>query len=180
LAALNCPPVVLETHAGFGRIYGRCYSHVETGVALELSNERCEKLAATRPSWAVYQVEAEAALKAGAGRHLEINFVDFDPYGDPWPYIDAFLTSDRPKPSKLVLVVNDGMRQALRIDGGYRWNSLGYMTARFGHLYRPYLDVVRVAMTEKAEAVGYKVKRWAAYNTGHMDLMTHYAAVLER
>lgn len=54
------------------------------------------------------------------------------------------------------------------------------MVAKYGNKLAPiYLDVCRELLSEKAAHRGYKITRWAGYYCGHMDQMTHYAAVLE-
>ena len=47
-------PVVMETHGGYGKLYGMCYSHLEQGVVFEKRPERSAKLAMQRPGLAVY------------------------------------------------------------------------------------------------------------------------------
>jgi hypothetical protein len=175
-------PVILETHAGAGKIFGRCYSFVQDGIAFETDVDKVSMVARQRPTWAVYQADCESALAAGAGDHLTVNYVDLDPYGQPWPAIDGFWQSQRPRASRVVMVVNDGLRQKVRINGGWDVESLEHKVEKYGNrLYAIYLQVAEELMREKAAAVGYKLTRWRGYYTGAMGGdMTHYAAVFER
>jgi hypothetical protein len=174
-------PVVLETHAGFGKLFGACYSDVREGMAFEMKPEKAAMVAKQRPTWSVYESDCEKALALGVGDHLAVNFVDFDPYGQPWPAIDAFLESDRPRPARLVFVVNDGLRQKLQLNGGWDVESMREMVERFGNrLYSIYLDICQLLVKEKAARAGYRLSRWNGYYCGHGNAMTHYAAVLDR
>lgn len=175
-------PVVMETHGGWGRIFECCYRQLPTGVVFEKLPEKAARLAAQRPTWAVYEADVVRALASGVGAHLPVNFLDLDPYGEPWPAIAAFFSSARPFAPRLALVVNDGLRQKLRMNGGWHVASLERAVARRGNaaLYRDYLDVCRELVAEQAAKAGYAIKRWAGYYCGAHQNMTHYAAVLER
>jgi len=110
-----------------------------------------------------------------------VNFLDLDPYGEPWPVREAFFLSQRTFPKRLVMVVNDGLRRKLHMGGGRNVASLEALVRRWGNarLYKNYLQICREPVQEKAAVSGYGLKRWAGYycSGGHM---THYAAVLER
>lgn len=175
-------PVVLETHGGVGAIYARCYQSVAEGVVFETDASKAEYLARQRPAWAVYEADCVQALADGIGNHLPINFVDIDPYGEPWPVIDAFLFSDRDFPSSLAIAVNDGLRQKLKISGGWDVYSMGAMVAKYGaaHISAHYLEICRELLTNKAAQRIATLRRWAGYYCGHTDQMTHYAAIFER
>ncbi len=172
----------METHGGFGRVYLDCYARAAGGVVFEKDPARCDVLARQRPHWAVYQNDCVSALGAGAGAHLVINFLDVDPYGDPWPTISAFFMSDRPRAELVVVAVNDGLRQKLKMNGGWDVASLAEMVARYGSaaMYRRYTQICAELMEEKALQAGYRLERWGAYYTGHAQQMTHYGAVLVR
>jgi hypothetical protein len=175
-------PVVMETHGGYGKLYDRCYSHVVDGVVFEKRPEKSAKLAKQRPGWAVYESDCLMALRAGVGSHLPVNFLDLDPYGEPWPVMDAFFESKRPKPDRLVMVVNDGLRQKLKMNGGWTVGSLQGVVDRMGNggLYEKYLEVCQALVKEKAAKAGYVLRRWTGYYAGFAGQMTHYAAVLVR
>lgn len=181
LRELAAPPVVMETHGGAGALYRACYSQISRGVVFEKDPAKCDLLARQRPGWAVYETNVEGALAAGAGAHLEINVLDLDPYGEPWPALRAFMESERPRAARLWLVVNDGLRQKVRMGGAWSCASLQPAVARFGNnLHDCYLDVCRWMIAETTEAVGYALRRFQGYYTGHGDQMTHYAALLEQ
>lgn len=174
-------PVVMETHGGVGALYRACYSRVRQGIVFETTERKAELLAGQRPSWSVYQSDSTKALTAGAGAHLEINLLDLDPYGEPWPTIGAFFQSDRPRAPKLWIVVNDGLRQKIQLGGASKVRSLQSMVTKHGNnLYGCYLEICRELMAEHAKAAGYEVRRFRGYYCGHANGMTHYAALLEQ
>lgn len=172
----------METHGGRGAIYFRCYAHIADGIVFEKDPAKTEVLAKQRPTWSVYECDCEMAIRAGAGYHLPVNFVDFDPYGEPWPALDAYFESEREFPPVLAIAVNDGLRQKVKMNGGWDVESLQQIVAHVGArgMYEHYLDVCRELLTEKASQRGYKLERWAGYYCGHADQMTHYGAVLTR
>jgi hypothetical protein len=174
--------VIMETNGGYGRLYLRCYRHMESGVVFEKQPDKAEALARQRPGWAVYETDCVRALRAGVGGHLAVNFLDLDPYGEPWPVLDAFLESERPRADKLVVVVNDGLRQKLKMGSGWSVKSLRSVAQKKGNLalYSEYLQICRELVTEKAGRLDYRLSRWIGYYCGFGQQMTHYAAVLER
>jgi hypothetical protein len=171
-------PIVLETHAGMGKLFARCYSFVKAGVAFENDPEKIMTVARQRPSWAVYEADCEKSIAAGVGDHLTINFVDFDPYGQPWPVIEGFWKSKRPRPSKIVMVVNDGLRQKLQINGGWDVESMRGSVEKYGNrLYPIYLKVAKELMGKLAAEAGYKDDPLDRLLHRSRNAMTHYAAV---
>lgn len=173
-------PVVLETHGGYGRLYDRCYRHVEQGVVFEKDPDKSAKLAQQRPTWAVYECDCEVALRAGVGSHLLVNFVDLDPYGEPWPIIDA-LFEGLQFGEKLYLVVNDGLRQRLKI-ASWEVKSMHGMVAKYGDraIYSNYLDICRELLEEKAGQRGYQLAGFTGYYCGYLGQMSHYAGMFIR
>jgi len=182
LTELGAPAIVMETHGGYGHIWQRCYREIPRGAVLEIRAEDAEALARQRPTWAVYQADCVNALAGGVGAHFKINFLDCDPWGEPWPVITAFFSSKRPFPKRLALVVNDGLRRKLKLGGAWTVGSLSDVVRRFGNgrIYRDYLAVCRILVAEKAALAGYRIIRWAGYYCGERQQMTHYAAILER
>lgn len=172
----------METHGGNGAIWARCYDELGPGVVMEKDPAKAAHLAKQRPTWAVYECDCEAALRANVGAHVAINFVDFDPYGDPWSVIDAYFRSQRPWPGQLAVAVNDGLRQKLKINGGWEVASITQAVLRHGNhnLYRNYVDICQEMLTEKAGQRGYTLTRWAGYYCGHDKNMTHYGAIFTR
>ena len=174
-------PVIMETHGGLGRLWKACYRSVKEGIVFEKHPVRAGWLALQRPTWAVYEADCVRALINGVGAHLVVNLLDVDPWGDPWPAIDAFFNSERPRADTLWVVVNDGLRQLMRRGGAWRARTLQPMVARYGNaLHGKYLQVCREMMEEKAGAGGYGLVSWAGYYCGHAKQMTHYLAELRR
>lgn len=175
-------PRVLETHAGKGVLWSRCYAHLPTGVAFEKDSGKAVKLAVQRPGWAIYQADSEKALVGGVGFHHRPNFFDLDPYGDPWPFVDVVLAGVASyRPPRVVFAVNDGLRQKLKAAGGWTVGSMAEVVRARGNdrLYAEYMDVCRDLFTQKAAAASYRLSRWTGYYCGHQGQMTHYAAVLD-
>lgn len=171
-------PVVMETHGGAGRIFKQCYSHLADGVVFEKEAKRAGLLGLQRPTWAVYEADCVSAISAGGGGHLAVNFVDVNPYGDPWPVIGAFFASERPRPERLVVVVNDGLRQAVKMNRAWWCESLQEMVSEYGNdLHDIYLEVCQELMRRKAAQAGYDLCRFNGYHCGHAKQMTHYLAV---
>jgi hypothetical protein len=174
-------PVILETHGGMGKLFARCYSFVKAGVVFETDPEKIMTLVRQRPNWAVYEADCEKAIAAGAADHLAVNFVDLDPYGQPWGVVDAFWKSKRPRPDKIVMVVNDGLRQGLQMKGGWDIESVQPAVEKYGNrLHSIYLQVAQEMMKDKAAEAGYKLKRWTGYYCGAHSNMSHYCAVFEK
>jgi len=175
-------PVILETHGGYGKLFDQCYRSVPAGVVFEKHPAKAAYLARQRPTWAVYEADCIRALADGVGSHLEVNFLDLDPYGEPWPAIDAFFTSDRPFPVRLIVVVNDGLRCKIRTGEGWAAKSLAEAVESRGNaaLHGEYLSICCEMLERKAERQGYHLKRWAGYYCGFQSHMTHYAAMFEK
>lgn len=173
-------PVVMETHGGYGRIFLECYSDVRQGVVFETDDKKALALAEQRPTWAVYQADCVAAISQGAGAHLPVNFLDVDPYGDPWPVIDAFFSSARPRPTDMIVCVNDGLRRNLKANGGWSIASLEGMVERYGNdlMFARYLDVCAELLQQKAASAKYTLNGFTGYYCGFSKQMTHYVARL--
>lgn len=171
----------METHGGIGQIYKQCYIGIEDGVVFEKDARKAVVLGRQRPTWAVYEADCVSAIEAGAGSHLPVNFLDVDPYGDPWPVIEAFFSSDRPRPNKMVVVVNDGLRQKIEMGGARDVGSLHGVVSQLGNdFHGVYLDVCQRLMIEKAVQAGFTLDRFAGYYCGHAKQMTHYLAILSK
>lgn len=165
----------METHAGAGKLFKACYASIADGVVIEKDRQRAEFLAWQRPEWGVYSGDAGLLLRAGVGKEWQINFLDCDPYGSPWPTLKAFFSSERNFMRPMAVVVNDGLRQKLKTGSGWQVKELQMFTERFGNhrLYDLYLDICKQMLKEIA--ANYEIDRWEGYYVGNM---THYAAVL--
>lgn len=143
---------------------------------------KVEVLARQRPTWAVYQGKSEASLEVGIGGHLLVNFLDVDPFGEPWPTIEAFFNSERPRAQTLALAVNDGLRQKLRLQAGWHVRSMRQAIEKWGNagLFDRYTEVCRWKVEQIAARQDYALTHWAAYYCGDQGDMTHYGAILER
>lgn len=178
LAQLADVPVVMETHGGVGDVWSAVYAHIETGVVFEKDPFRTPLLAQQRPSWSVYEADSAVALGNSAGSHLTINLLDVDPFGDPWPTLAAYFSSQRPFADHMVVVVNDGLRVAA---AGSAWKSdtLSPMVSKYGNqLWPHYLDICQELMSDVA--IGYTLRAFEGYYCGDKQKMTHYLAVLAR
>lgn len=174
-------PIIMETHAGIGDIYRAIYYPYERGIAMEKDGFKCEILAHQRPSWAVYQADSPLALTLGAGGHLGVNFLDVDPYGDSWPTIQAFFSSTRPFPRRMVLAVNDGLRQKIRTGGGWDSKTLQPVVRVMGNdLWHRYLDACRLLLGDAIKSNGYHITKFSGYYTGEGKKLTHFIALLEK
>lgn len=150
------------------------------GVVMEKDPEKCKTLAIQRPSWSVYECDCVAALTGGVGSHLPVNFLDVDPYGEPWPVIDAFFASDRLFPDTLAIAVNDGGLQFVKRGHGWKMPSIADRISKMGNsqAYDLYLDICQDSLKEKASHRGYTMARWAGYKA--TPDVAHYAAIFNR
>jgi len=180
LRAMTVPPVVMETHGGAGHLWRQCYSHVRDGIVFEQQPAKTAILAHQRPTWSVYEGDCIGALEAGAGRHLAVTFLDVDPYGEPWPVLEAFFTSERPRVPELQVVVNDGLRLRMALAGGaWSTDSLAPLVARYGNdLHDTYLACCEEFLAELSARAGYTLALFTGYYCGHNQAMTHYWATL--
>lgn len=163
-------------------MWERAYPDVVSGIVFEVDQTKAEVLCRQRPSWSVYQGRVEPALAEGAGAHLAVSLLDVDPYGEPWPTIEAFFTSERPRAPVVGIAVNDGLRQKLRLQGGWAVHSMRQAVEKWGNamLHTRYLEVCRWKVEQLAALQDYRLTHWTAYHCGALDDMTHYAAVLDR
>lgn len=181
LAVQGLAPVVMETHGGFGAVWDAVYRSVERGAVFEKEPKRCDALILQRPGWSVYQTDCELAIREGAGAHLSVNVLDVDPYGSAWPTLKAFFESERPRDSKLSVVVADGLRLVIQRGGIADMHGFEWFSHRFGNSpYSHYLECCQTAIREIAAARGYRLETWAGYYCGRNDQMTHWWAALRR
>jgi len=174
--------VILETHGGYGAIFDACYSQFEQGLVFETDEKKTSVLVRQRPTWAVYESDCVAGIRAGLGGDLPITILDCDPYGEPWPAINAFFSSKREFQPRMGVVVQDGLKQTLGLQGGWKVKSLAGVVEKFGNagLYDNYLQLCRILLEEKAAKAAYSLRRWTGYYCGAHQNITHYAAILER
>ncbi len=175
------PPVVLEAYGGYGAIWQRCYRDLPQGCVFEQQRHKGDVLCAQRPTWAVYVGDCAPALHAGAGAHLPVNVLDLDPYGDPWPALDAFCTSERPRPPVLAIAVHDGLLQYIRRFNGGAHSSLAAWVPRYGAegLADHYLEACQEQLRTTVAQAGYRLSHWAGMY-GRRTTTAHYLAVCVR
>jgi len=175
-------PLVMETHAGGGKLWRHCYREVPFGIAIDKNEGKAALLGRARPTWAVYETDSERALGEGLASMWPVNFLDVDPWGDPWPTLGGFFTSKRERPQELVVVVTDGLRQAAKMGIGWKIPALRRKVEQRGNaaLHDEYLQVCEEMLGELAKLAGYTVRKWTGYHTGHAGQMSHYGAVLAR
>lgn len=187
LAQRGITPIVLETHGGWGHMYADCYTHIAQGLVCEKNPQKAEKLMRQRGhKWGVFETDVNKALAAGLGNHLEVNFLDVDPYGDPWPTIDAFLESERTLPPVLMIAVNDGLRFLAQRQRGWTSKTLEPIVRKYGNsaLYERWHDICKEMFAERAQNAGYRVEGWTCYSPERSDYysghITHWAGLLLR
>lgn len=174
-------PVVMETHGGIGDLGATLYKDVVDGVVFEKESDRTLVLAHQRPSWAVYEGDCVNAIRLGAGAHLTVNLLDVDPYGDPWPAIQAFFGSTRPFAPRMVVVVNDGLRQKVRGGGAWDSSTLAPVVEIWGNnLWGRYLEACEWLMKQAADKAGYQVDLFEGYYTGVEKKLTHTLSILSQ
>ncbi len=82
----------------------------------------------------------------------------------------------------MAVVVNDGLRQKLKLGAGWHVHSMRETVKRVGNnrLYNEYLQIAQDLLKEQSARAGYVLKEWTGYYCGHGNDMSHYAAILER
>lgn len=182
LAKLETDPCVLETHGGTGELFLRCYADVREGAVFETDAKKAVTLLKQRPTWSVYESDCVWSLHNGVASHLEINFVDFDPYGMAWNGIQAFFESQRPRAEKLIIVVHDGVRSTLKRYGGARIGFFARIAEQIGEieLYQNYLSVCEEQLFEIVAKAGYKTQTFGGFYSKADSDQTHFFAELQR
>lgn len=171
------------THADDGVLVRQVYPDELVGIAFAETNDQADRLAIARPTWAVYSTNVDAALRRGLGRHLMVNVLDVDCDSNPWPTIEAFFDSDRPRPNQLAVVVSDRLRPRLRRNGAYSIPSMLPALERYrdsAAIDEHYIEVCQWNLARLAEPHGYTLEQWTAYHCDRRDDATHFAAVLCR
>lgn len=172
---------ILETNGGYGRIYERCYFDRPIGVVLEKEEDKALALARQRPTWRVYCANALPVLRAGIASDLPFAFIDLDPYGNAFEYLDALFLPGRRFADRVQLVVNDGYRQKTRIRSEWQTPWMAPIVDKYGVGVREfYLEVCRELVESRVSRVGFEVAHWVGWYCGMNDDMTHYWATLER
>lgn len=184
LRELGVEPVVLEAYGGWGALYDACYYDIPDGCVLESDPAKSVALAIQRPAWAVYEADTPVALSLGAGDHLRYTLADFDPYGDPYPAIQAFFSSRRPFAETMMLVVMDGLKWKTRSASGWQTETLAPLLQEglFSNhdLWGNYEQVAEALCLRSVEPAGYRVTAFHAYSAGVGQKLCHWIARLSR
>ena len=182
LAKLDVPPVILETHGGKGDLFRRCYADVETGLVFETDPAKAEKLVHQRPNWAVYETDCVWGLQNGVGGHLQVNFIDADPYGQAWHVLQAFFDSQRPRAEQVIVVVHDGVRKSLGRFGSLNMEIFAPIVEQIGELelHRKYLEVCEELLEDMASTAGYVVAGFGGFYSKRDKDQTHFFAELRK
>lgn len=104
----GAPSAVLECFIGEGALYQTCWRGAVAGVAMDMVADKVRAAAAERPHWLVACTEVEGAIQNGIGRYTPFDVVDVDAYGEPWPYVRAWMISRRLRARRTVIVCTDG------------------------------------------------------------------------
>ena len=172
------PPVILETHGGEGELYRACYTDVSEGVVFETDPAKAEVLVHQRPTWTVCQSDCVLGIASGVGDHLQINFIDADPYGAAWDVLEAFFASDRPFVEKMMLCVHDGLKGGLSRWGGKNYPYLHPILDKIGEAdaHKHYLEICRYLLPSIVGKAGYEVKRFGGFYSLANQNQTHFFA----
>lgn len=178
---LDKQPVIFETHGGLGELYTQCYQSVPRGYVVEKQEAKATVLSEQRPGWYVYQGEAEDAIAVGVGGTEEINFLDVDPYGSPWPVLELWFALSRERAGRLIVVANDGLLQKIRIGGAASCKDTAEYASEYGSVAsRKYLEICKKKLQKIAPEAGYDLTHFEGYHCGRGKSMTHYLAVLDK
>lgn len=175
-------PVILEPYAGEGALFEELYTDAEFGVAIDKDEAKTKLLVEQRPAWRVYQCDSVEAVRHGLAADVPFNYLDADPYRDPWPVIMAFLRRPRARADRLVLAVNDGLRRGLKMGTAWKVRTVRPALVKFGAevIRDDYISVCRWLMERHALHAGYEIAEFEGFHAGHAQQMTHYYAVLNR
>ena len=175
-------PRVLETHGGRGEIWKKLYSSFP-GAVIEIDPDRAEFLSRQRPTWPVYEGDSEVYLTQGLFRWLAFDFVDIDPFGEPWPLIEGFFSSPgRQFAPRMAIVCNDGLRKSAAMKVAWQSTTLKGAVRKWGNenVRAHYLEYCEELMGAFAGLAGYKVEDFYGYYVPKHPDMTHYGAILVR
>ena len=149
-------PAVIETHAGLGVLFAKCYQSMRSGLAFDLDKEKAMRLTLQRPYWRVYCGDSRKALAAGFDDGHRYNVLDVDAFGDPWPHVRALLAGPLPK-DECMLVVTDGLKSSCRIGNAWRVETLKPYVRKMGvRLYQSFDELHKEIARDYCGAAGYE------------------------
>ncbi len=172
------PRMILETHGGFGRIYDACYRGMR-GAVCEIKKDAAGVLAMQRPEWAVYCGESEKIIRSGLMTCFPFDFIDLDPYGEPFTILEAIVAGGLGE--RVRVVVNDGLRNKIKVGGAWNCGVMKEIVADFGNqLNAKYLAAAQEKTRRILDRGGFKMSGFKGYHCGHANDMTHYTFTAER
>lgn len=174
LAEAAAPPgPVLETHGGTGWLASTVYAG-RTGIGIELNQRKAAARARILPAWWSIVGDSASVLRSGALRWFAPAIIDVDPYGDPWPALEAAAAGVSVPPA-VVLAVTDGLPRALQIRD-YRVPSLRADIAAHGldYVREYYEEICRRRIQRLFPA--YTIDRWVYAESGKGRGLALYAA----
>ncbi len=182
LRHLSAEPVICEAYGGWGRVGQAVYRDVRHGVVLEKVSAKAATLALLRPTWSVYEGDTLRMLRAGAGRHLPINFLDLDPYGEPFTTLEAFFSAERQIADRIVIVAHDGMHRLVKMGRAWSVQILEPVVAEFGNSFvkEHYGEASILLVARMLEQYGYSVSDWRWASGGDRKKNAHFLAVVDR
>lgn len=131
---------ILEAFAGSGEMYSALW-HRWAGFTMDKDLAKVTRAAKQRKRWGCYQGDTLRALEAGWLENIEFKLVDFDPYGEPWPALQAYFAGHLAFHSPWVAVCTDGYWSQRNLASKSRC-LFGYGGGRFsGMSDRAYIEI---------------------------------------
>lgn len=174
-------PRILETNGGKGELGKTLYLDYP-GAVFEKDKNKTPYLVEQRPHWAVYECDCVKAMQEGVGFHHRPNFIDLDPYGNPWPIMKV-ISSNADKLDNIIgVVVNDGLRKFASLGCAWKSEDLKDYVQRYGNAWinKNWEIMIRDKLEKLWAIAGYEIQEWTIRPSGFNGLMTQYAAVLKR
>lgn len=163
---------MLETHGGTGRLYEACYHEIDRGIVCEINEKRAYVLARQRPAWLVCCNDARDICATGMLGKMQVDLVDIDPYGDPWPYTMAAMAALNGM--SYWVVVQDGLPAKLKVSVR-DVKSVRPALGKFGSdIHSQYDQVARFLVEREAERLGCSLGQWV-WPAIRVNRRAHYA-----
>lgn len=155
-------PLILESFAGFGVVFGRSWREVDgaplkaAGAAIEKDRDKARHLAKQRRDWIVARGDNASLIANGFCQWMPFNVLDADAYGSPWDVVIAFLESDRQRAETLYLLATDGLGYKLQLSGDVK--VLAPLVERYGEktVRTYYNNMVRELLEMQIERINVK------------------------
>lgn len=174
-------PYIIELYGGKGLMYTHCWNDTQ-GVVFEKDPKLIDTLATVRPSWRVYQGDTVKALQAGVCSSVIPQHVilDCDPFGSPWPAIEAYIRALIVPPIVLGLAVTDGAIQKVQLTGGWDVDGWSPHVLKYGNdIYDRYLFFSKMRLEALLKPQGYTLISWHGVY-GDRKHVAYYAAIFSQ